>query len=71
MSRYKIEGGHRLNGSVHIHGAKNAALPILAATVINAGKSVIHNCPILSDVKNTIEILEYLGCKAGICSHSA
>ena len=66
MSRYKIEGGHRLNGSIHIHGAKNAALPILAATVINAGKSVIHNCPILSDVKNTIEILEYLGCKAEI-----
>ena len=43
MNRYKIEGGNKLKGSINIHGAKNAALPILAATVINSGKSVIHN----------------------------
>ncbi len=63
MNRYKIEGGQRLFGSIDIHGAKNAALPILAATIINSGKSVIHNCPNLSDIQSTIEILEILGCK--------
>lgn len=63
MNRYKIEGGHNLQGSAYVHGAKNAALPILAATIINGGKSVIHNCPDLSDIRNTIEILEILGCR--------
>lgn len=67
MSRYKVEGGYKLKGNVHIHGAKNAALPILAATVINADKSVIHNCPHLSDVENTIEILKVLGCTVEQC----
>lgn len=62
MNRYKIEGSNTLNGSINVHGAKNAALPILAASVINGGKSVIHNCPNLSDIQNTIEILELLGC---------
>jgi len=62
MSRYKIEGGNRLSGTVYVHGAKNAALPILAATIINRGKSVIHNCPDLSDVSSIISILEMLGC---------
>lgn len=66
MSRYKIEGGHKLHGNISVHGAKNAALPILAATVINNGKSVIHNCPDLSDIKSTIEILEILGCRVSV-----
>ncbi len=63
MNRYKIEGGHKLHGTIKVHGSKNAALPILAATIINSGKSVIHNCPDLSDIQSTIEILEILGCK--------
>lgn len=68
MSHYKIEGGYKLHGSINVHGAKNAALPILAATVINSGKSVIHNCPDLSDIKSTLEILEILGCKVDFCN---
>ncbi len=63
MARYKIEGGEKLRGNIKVHGAKNAALPILAACVINSGKSIIHNCPDLSDIRNTIEILELLGCR--------
>jgi len=62
MSRYKIEGGNRLSGTVCVHGAKNAALPILAATIINHGRNVIHNCPDLSDTSSIISILEMLGC---------
>ena len=50
MSAYIIEGGHPLDGSVRIHGAKNSVLPILAACLLAPGECVIHNCPELSDV---------------------
>lgn len=63
MKRYKIKGGNPLSGEISVHGSKNAVLPILAATVVNGGKSVIHNCPDLSDVRNMLEILDLLGCK--------
>lgn len=61
MSKIKITGGLRLEGSVSVHGAKNAVLPILAATVLAKGVSVIKNCPNLTDVQNTVEILRFLG----------
>ena len=61
MSRILVNGGHRLSGCVKIHGAKNAVLPILAATVMAEGVHTIHNCPKLSDVSVTCEILEKLG----------
>ena len=63
MSKFVIEGGGRLNGSLRVQGAKNSALPILAATLIGAGESVIHNCPMLSDVDAAVRILSQLGCK--------
>lgn len=63
MNRYKIEGGNALGGRINVHGAKNAALPILAATILNGGKSTIHNCPDLSDVNSILEILKLLGCR--------
>ncbi|MGM9606718.1 MAG: UDP-N-acetylglucosamine 1-carboxyvinyltransferase [Oscillospiraceae bacterium] len=63
MSEFRILGGRRLSGEVTIHGAKNSVLPILAATVLAPGVSVIHNCPCLSDVKASLTILEHLGCR--------
>jgi UDP-N-acetylglucosamine 1-carboxyvinyltransferase len=57
-----IEGKHRISGAVKIHGAKNSALPVLAATLLARGTSEIHNCPLLSDVAASIRILRYLGC---------
>lgn len=63
MSRLVIEGGRPLEGEVLVQGAKNAVLPILAATLLNSGRNVIKNCPRLSDVKKTIEILKGLGCR--------
>ena len=63
MSQLRITGGHRLSGEVYIHGAKNSVLPILAATVLVPGVSVIRNCPDLSDVRASLAILEHLGCK--------
>lgn len=61
MSRILIEGGTPLNGEAEVHGAKNAVLPILAATVLNEGVNIIHNCPPLKDVNITVEMLRYLG----------
>lgn len=63
MSRLNISGGRKLFGSVSVHGAKNSVLPVLAATIINSGESVIHNCPDLTDVGASIKILEHLGCR--------
>lgn len=63
MGKFIVEGGKRLKGEVDINGAKNSALPILAATVLNGNINIIHNVPNLSDTKCAIEILKYLGCK--------
>lgn len=63
MERLRIRGGHRLEGEVPIHGAKNSALPLLAATLLVPGVSEIHNCPRLSDVTASLAILRHLGCR--------
>lgn len=63
MQMLQIKGKAKLGGEIDIHGAKNSALPILAATVLIKGESVIHNCPMLSDVLTTVKILESLGAK--------
>ncbi len=62
MSKIYIEGGRRLAGEIRVHGAKNSALPALAATLLCRGVSVLHNCPPLLDVTASIRILEHLGC---------
>lgn len=63
MGQYIIEGGNRLYGSVRVQGAKNSALPILAATVAVGVPCVIHNCPDLTDIDSTVKILKSLGCE--------
>lgn len=62
LSGIEIFGGKHLQGEVKIHGSKNAVLPILAATVLNKGISVIKNCPDIADVFYMIKILEDMGC---------
>lgn len=63
MREYRVTGGHPLGGRLTVQGAKNSVLPILAATILASGESVIHNCPRLSDVSATLEILRLLGCR--------
>jgi len=63
MDKLVIEGGKRLCGTVQISGAKNAALPILAATLLTDEKCVIKNVPLLRDVQTMIKILRSLGVK--------
>lgn len=63
MGKYFIKGGERLSGSVRVSGSKNAALPILCATLLSSQKSVISNVPDIADIKSLINILEQIGCK--------
>lgn len=62
MSKLILQGGRRLDGEIFVSGAKNSALPLLAAALLGKTTSEIHNCPDLSDVEASINILQYLGC---------
>lgn len=62
MADYIVEGGIPLYGDVRISGAKNSALPILAATLLTKAEVVLHNCPDLTDVRATGKILSLFGC---------
>ena len=62
MSRLVIDGMKRLRGETCVQGSKNSALPILAAALLCGEESIIHNCPDLSDVSGSANILRYLGC---------
>jgi len=61
MEKLLIKGGVRLDGEIRISGAKNAALPILAATLLSADPVVIHNVPHLHDITTMNELLRCLG----------
>ncbi len=63
METLMVNGGRMLDGCVSVHGSKNSILPILAATILNSGINIIHNCPHLRDVYAAIDILRYIGCK--------
>lgn len=63
MSCYIIKGGAKLEGETYISGSKNASLPILAGCILNGKESKLYNVPDIGDVRTTLEILEYLGCK--------
>ncbi|WP_225757096.1 UDP-N-acetylglucosamine 1-carboxyvinyltransferase [Cardiobacterium sp. Marseille-Q4385] len=64
MEQLKIRGGKPLHGEVTISGAKNAVLPILAATLLVAGETIIDNVPRLRDVHTFIKVLNAMGAKA-------
>jgi len=64
MSSIRVNGGGRLKGELKIQGSKNAALPIIAATILNKGITVLKNCPKILDVYHMIKILKELGCSA-------
>lgn len=61
MEKLRITGGRRLAGEVRISGAKNAALPILAACLLTADELVLHNVPDLADVRTMLKLLEGMG----------
>ncbi|OPY71023.1 MAG: UDP-N-acetylglucosamine 1-carboxyvinyltransferase [Syntrophorhabdaceae bacterium PtaU1.Bin034] len=63
MDKFVIEGGERLRGTVRISGAKNAVLPLLAATILQRGQYRISNVPRLRDVGSMIKLLTFIGAK--------
>ncbi len=62
MQKLVVEGGHPLQGTVPISGAKNAALPLLAATLLAPGEHKLSNVPGLADVSMMLSLLGRLGC---------
>jgi UDP-N-acetylglucosamine 1-carboxyvinyltransferase len=58
-----IKGSQRMQGELLVQGSKNAALPILAATLLGKGIFIIHHCPRISDVEHMLELLEDAGCR--------
>lgn len=64
MEKFTINGGRRLSGKLRIESAKNAVLPLLAASILTDDEVLIENCPKIADVLSMIKILKSLGVKA-------
>ncbi len=69
MDKLLIEGGTSLSGQVRISGAKNAALPILAGTLLATKPVTIGNVPHLKDVTTTISLLQMMGAQVTVDDH--
>jgi len=67
--KFRIKGGKPLKGTITISGAKNAALPILMATLLSSQKSQISNVPNLNDINTTLELLSDLGAEITSLDH--
>ncbi|MGB9678187.1 MAG: UDP-N-acetylglucosamine 1-carboxyvinyltransferase, partial [Candidatus Ratteibacteria bacterium] len=61
MEKFIIEGGNKLEGEIEVSGSKNASLPIIAASIMGEGKTVLYNVPDLKDIQTMIKILNYMG----------
>jgi UDP-N-acetylglucosamine 1-carboxyvinyltransferase len=68
MDAIRIRGGGPLRGNVPISGAKNAALPILCATLLSDGASRLRNVPALRDIETTAALLRFLGREVTVAS---
>ncbi len=63
MKQYLIQGGAKLKGEIAVKGAKNAALKVLAATILTNGENKISNVPEINDIEKLLKIIEDLGAK--------
>lgn len=63
MDQFIIQGSKKLAGTIDVRGAKNAAFPLLAATLLTKEDCVIRNLPLVEDVYRTLEILQSMGCR--------
>ena len=70
MTKFVIQGGIPLTGTVTASGAKNAILPMLAASVMATSPCVFHNAPHLADVSTMLKILERMGAKVERGGHN-
>jgi UDP-N-acetylglucosamine 1-carboxyvinyltransferase len=70
MDALIIHGGVKLNGRVEVSGAKNAALPVMAATLLAPGVHTLRNVPQLSDTRTMARVLEQLGARVEFRGHA-
>lgn len=63
MAKYRIKGEQKLCGDIRVKGAKNSALPVLAAVLLSDKPIILHDLPDLNDIENMILILSSTGCK--------
>ena len=61
MDKLEVFGGRKLKGNVQISGSKNAALPILAASILSSKKIILNNLPNVKDIETMIKLLESIG----------
>ena len=69
MQKLSIRGGTPLSGEVRVAGAKNAALPILAAALLTAAPMRVRNVPQLNDVRTMVRLLERMGVRVEASPH--
>ncbi len=70
MDTILVQGGRRLSGEVRISGAKNAALPILAASLLCDGTNTYTHVPNLRDIRSTLDLLTHLGVRCDMDKHT-
>jgi UDP-N-acetylglucosamine 1-carboxyvinyltransferase len=62
QTRYRVRGGHPLQGTVFVQGAKNAALKMIAASLlVDKGRTVLRNVPVIEDVRRAVELAQAVG----------
>jgi len=69
MEKFIISGPCQLKGDITVSGSKNAALPIIAATLLASGKYEISNVPMITDIFHLLSIMEDLGAKTSLLDH--
>ncbi|MBE5778657.1 MAG: UDP-N-acetylglucosamine 1-carboxyvinyltransferase [Clostridiales bacterium] len=66
MEAFLIHGSNRIKGEYCVHNAKNAVLPIMAASILTEERTILRDCPDLSDIRNMADILRSLGCRVDV-----
>ena len=70
MDKFIIKGGNQLSGCLRVSGAKNASLPLMAATLLAPGRHLIRNVPQLRDVRTMAHLLRVIGAKVDLSEHA-
>jgi UDP-N-acetylglucosamine 1-carboxyvinyltransferase len=66
MDKFLIKGGKALRGTVSVSGAKNSALPVMAATLLTADRVTVHNIPKVRDLITMSKLLAFMGASVSI-----
>ena len=70
MKKLKIQGGHTLSGEISISGSKNAALSVIAASIMTKEKVVLENIPHLEDITTMIRLIAGMGVSVTLADNS-